>query len=675
MMGIIHYVLFGAAEHRDPHPAFATSIYLQAHRNSATAQANPLLDALNRDRPGRGGSTITVSVFSPAPEPAARAVLPRSEKKTANVPYERRAVVDVVAAHSSDECAERVVNYFNIIERLELDHATSSLSRQEKIEHLIVQMRRLVAGKGEPDAPEVSIVIPVYNQLEYTIACVISLLEHATKLSYEIIIGNDLSTDETKTTFEAVGGVVNCVTHKERSGFIGNCNLSAKHARGRYIVLLNNDTLIIDGWLNELLAPFRRFNNVGFVGSKLLMADGRLQEAGGIIWKDGSGWNFGRNADALSPEFNYTKDVDYCSGASIAIPAKTWNELKGFDERYRPAYFDDADIAFAIRAKGMRTLYAPASVLIHHEGISHGTDTTKGIKAYQVQNHKKFVSKWAKVLKTENFPNGESVYLARDRSRKRPHMLMIDHYVPQFDRDAGSRLMYEHCKMFVDAGFKITFWPDNLFNDKPYVRILQDLEVEVIYGGEYMNKFSEWIAKTGAHIDYAFLSRAHVSEKYIDAIKANSRAKVLFCGHDLHVWRLQKEYSITKNEELLKEIDYWGKAERQMWEASDVIYYPAIEERDYVGREMPKKISRLMCVYIYADEELAAMREQIESRPVISAQTLLFVAGFRHRPNVDAANWLVREILPRVKDKVPDVSCFLSDQTHHPRLWPYRTRT
>ena len=233
MVGVIHYVLFGASEHRDPHPAFATSIYLQKHSDFAIARTNPLLDALNRDRPGRGGSTTPITMTSSAPAAMTRAAPPRSEAKTAAIPSERRAVSEVIAAHSSDDCARRVVGYFNIIERLELDSPTSSLSRQEKIEHLVAHMRSLAADKNALDAPEVTIIIPVYNQIEYTLACVISLLEHATKLRYEIIIGNDISTDETRATFEAVGGIVSCITHDENGGFITNCNLSAKHARGK----------------------------------------------------------------------------------------------------------------------------------------------------------------------------------------------------------------------------------------------------------------------------------------------------------------------------------------------------------------------------------------------------------------------------------------------------------
>ena len=131
----------------------------------------------------------------------------------------------------------------------------------------------------------------------------------------------------TAAVFGAIGGVVRCLTQEANQGFIGNCNLAAREARGRHIVLLNNDTFVLEGWLDELLLPFERFSGVGLTGSKLLMPDGTLQEAGGIIWHDGSGWNFGRNQDPTLPEFNYVKDVDYLSGASIAAPKAVWDAV------------------------------------------------------------------------------------------------------------------------------------------------------------------------------------------------------------------------------------------------------------------------------------------------------------------------------------------------------------
>jgi GT2 family glycosyltransferase/glycosyltransferase involved in cell wall biosynthesis len=552
------------------------------------------------------------------------------------------------------DTAKRVLGYFDIIEEL---GAAADQSRLELLTSHVDRMQLLSQAANDGRPVEATVVIPAFEHVEYTIASVISLLEHPSASRYEIIIGNNVSSDETAAVFEAVGGVLRCITHQANEGFIRNCNLSARHASGRYVVLLNNDTLILDHWLDELLAPFGRFNGVGLVGSKLLMADGSLQEAGGIIWRDASGWNFGRGQDPTLPQFNYIKDVDYVSGAAIAIPAALWDEIGGFDERYVPAYFDDSDLAFTLRDKGWRTLYAPASQVIHHEGISHGTDETTGTKAYQAINRDKFTAKWQAILTSDHYANGEQVFLARDRSGNRRHILVVDHYIPQFDRDAGSRTIFSYVKMFVDGGLQVSFWPDNLYRDREYLKALQDLGVEVLYGPHFVGRFPEWIKQNGAYLDYAFLSRAHVSRNYIDGLKEFSQAKILYYGHDLPYERLEGEYKLTGKAAVKQEIEYWREAEMEIWRKSDVIYYPAPDEVEAVRQAMPDKIVRALSIYVYPDNEIEEARL---GRERSGPPTVMFVAGFRHRPNVDAAVWFVREVLPLVRLKRPEIHTILA---------------
>ncbi|HLY57279.1 MAG TPA: glycosyltransferase [Stellaceae bacterium] len=664
---LLHYVRYGAAERRDPHPAFVTEAYIRRNPECTNVAAGPLAHALVRYRPGSGRPLETATPLRKRLVKA-EAAQPAPTQRFLGIPRHRRYLAEIVAGESDDESARRIVGYFDIIEALGADGGRDVAGRQGTLAALVERMQLLSAQANDDRPVEASVIIPAYNHVEYTIAAVLAVLEHKSNCRFEIIIGNNISADETREVFEAVGGILRCVTHAVNGGFIRNCNLSALHATGSYIALLNNDTLVFDHWLDELLAPFARFHNVGFVGSKLLMGDGALQEAGAIMWRDASGWNFGRNKDSTLPEFNYAKDTDWVSGASIAIPKSVWDENGGFDERYVPAYFDDSDLAFSLRAKGYRSIYSPTSVLVHHEGITHGTDTSSGIKAYQLENQRKFVEKWQHVLAAENFESGEELFLARDKSGAKPHILIADHYVPQFDKDAGSRSIYEYCAMFADAGFQVSFWPDNLYYDRSYVRALQAMGIEVLYGSQHVGQFPAWIEQNGRYLDYVLLSRPHVSQKYIHECRQHSPAKIIYFGHDLHYARLEKEYAVTGNREIPAEIDYWRALETEMWENSDLILYPAEDEVEAVAAQVPDKLVRRVTLYMYPDSEIEAVRSQLRQQTGAAAPSLLFVGGYRHRPNVDAALWLVRQVLPLVKRRYPELVTMLAGSFPPPEV-------
>lgn len=508
------------------------------------------------------------------------------------------------------------------------------------------------AHRGRPAA---SIIVPVYNNFLDTMLCLTAVLELKDAPSFEIIVADDGSSDATAEVVSSIGGVVRHLRQPENLGFLGNCNAAAETAQGSTIILLNNDTLVLPGWLDGLLAPFERAELVGFVGSKLINWDGTLQEAGGIFWEDGSAWNFGRGQDALAPEFNYLKDVDYCSGASIAVPAALWRKLGGFDPQYSPAYCEDSDLAFRVRAAGYRTLYNPQSEVVHHEGRSHGRDTNSGIKAHQVTNQERLRERWSEVLERDHFPNAHNVLEARDRSRNMIHVLVIDHYVPQWDQDAGSRTIYQYLEIFMDLGFQVTFWPDNLYRDPVYTPALQAMGIEVIYGPRFHHGFEDFIRDRSDLYDAVFVSRPHVADRYLSLLRKHSRARILYYGHDLHFRRMEASRQLGVSVDP-RTIEDMRDMELRVCRDCDVIFYPDPAEVKIIANEVePDRSVIANPVFVYDDTELEAAKRRIASIPNREGNRLLFVGGFNHSPNREGIAWFVNDVLPLIADRVPEV--------------------
>lgn len=483
--------------------------------------------------------------------------------------------------------------------------------------------------------PKVSIIIPVYNQIHYTYACLVSILENTEGFDYEIIIADDVSTDATKEIDKFVSGLV-IARNESNQGFLKNCNNAAKKARGEYIFFLNNDTTVEKDWLPPLIRLIESDKSIGMVGSKLIYPDGRLQEAGGIIWSDGSGWNYGRCDDPNKPEYNYVRDVDYISGAAIMLSRKLWEDIGGFDERYAPAYCEDSDLAFEVRKRGLRVVYQPLSVVIHFEGVSNGTDVNgTGLKRYQVENNKKLQEKWSEEFKNQYDNVGvPNAFRARERSRGKKVILFVDHYVPTFDKDAGSKTTFQYIKMFIERGYVVKFLPDNFAKSEPYTSILEQMGVEVLYGNEMRTNIFEWIENNRSNIDIAYLNRPHIATKYIDFIKEKTNIKVIYYGHDLHFLRERREYELTGDVERKNASAYWKSMELDLMRKASISYYPSNVEVDYIHTFDKKINAKAITAYVF--EKFG----NIDYNPDIR-EGVLFVGGFSHPPNADALKYFL----------------------------------
>lgn len=553
-------------------------------------------------------------------------VLPVGSKKRKFLSYTKKSLLHPIKStklYLSEEGRNKIQGDFNIGSGY-LEHGVLEFSIEEK--------------------PKVSIIIPVYNQIHYTYACLLSILKNTKNISYEVVVADDCSDDATKD-LERYTKNVRIIHWEKNLGFLKSCNEAAKATKGQYLLFLNNDTEVCENWLRSLVDLIESNSQIGMVGSKLVYPDGKLQEAGGILWSDGSGWNYGRGDDPTKEEYNYVREVDYLSGASILLPKNLWEEIGGFDERYAPAYCEDSDLAFSVRKKGLQVVYQPLSVVVHHEGISHGKDEETGIKAYQVENTKKLVEKWKDEFEKQYPPDPQAnLFLAKERAGKKKFILFVDHYVPRFDQDAGSKTTFQYLKLFLQKGFIVKFITDNYLKEEPYTTQLQQMGIEVLYGAQYESGIWDWIQQHKDFIQFAYLNRPHIASKYVDYLRDYTQIKLIYYGHDLHFLREYREYKLTGDEEKRKFADSIKLMELALLSKMDISYYPSVIEIkaiEVIDASLAVKAIRPYIFEHFSEEHIFA--EDMEKR-----KGMLFVGGFTHLPNKDAMLWFCKEIYPLI---------------------------
>lgn len=585
------------------------------------------------------------------PEAARPPAADLAEVRTSEPPYARRKHAGLRAFLTAEFGDGAAADMLLRIDRYRLPvdtgagraAASIACSDDDARAWVVALARRAAQRPADDSAPDVSIVVPVFNQLPFTLACLDALIAHESRFRFEVLIGDDASTDGTPRAFaEPIAGV-HYLRHAGNLGFVRNCNATARLARGRHVVMLNNDALVLPGWLDEMIGVLEANPGVGLVGSKLVYPDGRLQECGGIVWRDGSAWNFGRLDDPRKPEYNYLRGADFVSGASIALPAALWRKLGGFDELFVPAYAEDVDLAFRVRAAGLHTLVQPLSQVLHFEGISAGTDLGQGMKAHQVGNLVKLHQRWEQKLSFHR-PNGELPEMEKERDSWR-RLLFIDHCTLTPNEDAGSLVAFEIMTSFRRHGYKVTFIPeDNFAHMGEDTRVLQRLGVEAIYHPAY-SRMEQFLAARDDAFDVVVLHRFTVGDRHLAVLREKyPGARFVFLACDLHYLREQREAELSGDALARKRAQQTRQRELAVMGGSDAVIVYSEAEQEIVRAELPQaQVSLFPLVH----DPVA------DPAPLERREGVCFVGGYRHPPNADAIRWFVDQVWPLVHARCP----------------------
>jgi GT2 family glycosyltransferase len=489
------------------------------------------------------------------------------------------------------------------------------------------------------EPPRVTIVIPVHGHWSVTEACLNSLEKTEARWRARLVVVDDASPDDTLEHLRRFDWIT-VIALSTNVGYTVACNVGAADAGTDYVLMLNNDTEPLPGFLDALVELADADPSIGIVGSRLIYPDGRLQEAGGIVWSDSTAENYGRGRSPDGAEYLHVRDVDYCSGASILIRTNFFRAVGGYDERYAPAYFEDSDLAFAARAGGLRVVYQPKSVVIHHEGASNGTSGGSGVKRHQMLNRPKFREKWRFELQAQADPATLPLRVAARRDPRRA-ILYIDHQILTPERDSGSRRGTEFLRVLRGLEYEVVFAAEN---GDPFSEDADRLRQEGTMVLGHARAIKAFVDEEGEWLDCAFVARAHVAREWHSWLaKRHPAIPVVFDTVDLHHVRERRLADLTGSTQAMKQARLTEAVEMGLVRDCAATLVVSEAERDYLLRRAPRA----------AVFTVGNIHRPAQGLPGFAERSgIIFVGSFLHTPNVDGLIWFLDEVWPLLPEDI-----------------------
>lgn len=492
-----HYAVTGAREGRDPSPWFSTSAYLQQHPELAGADVNALH---HFETVGRHGAQSL-----PAASAALRAfdALARQAEGSGGGNGTAPPTQPAVRAESAEAASAALKERFRADSEMALGRFLADPAARIALPTCL--------------EPEVSVVLVLHNQAGLSFRGLQALSHALDGVPCEVILVDNASTDRTADLLERVDGA-RVLPQSENLHFLRGANLGARQARGRALLFLNNDAELQPGSVRAAQRLLERQHDVGAVGGKILLLDGTLQEAGSIVWRDGSCAGYGRGQDPTDPAYAFRRDVDYCSGAFLMVRRSLFESLSGFDPLFAPAYYEDADLCMRLRAAGHRVVYEPAVRLVHFE---FGSSSSRAQAARLMAQHQQlFVKRHAKALADFHWAHADGELRARTRAPGRPRVLVIDDRIPDPREGAGYPRARDIVNALHAAGAVLTHYPlARADHDAARTADLLPAELEQVTGAR-RPALGDFLRQRIDQFDMVFVSRPHNMRALRQACKA-----------------------------------------------------------------------------------------------------------------------------------------------------------
>jgi len=488
--------------------------------------------------------------------------------------------------------------------------------------------------------PKVTILLILWNQAELTLAC-LEALKKQDDGTWEILIIDNGSSDETHELLSTIEGV-RIVYNEDNVGFLRAVNQGAFQSNGKYLLLLNNDAVVHEGSISQAIKTIESAPDIGAVGGRVILPNGLLQEAGSIVWREGTCLGYARNCQ---PEDNcamFMRDVDYCSGVFLLTKTELFRDMGGFDPCYVPAYYEESDYCIRLWKRGLRVVYDPFVVLDHYEFGSSST-SDKAMQLMQV-NQLKFYKAHKEFLADHYVMDEKNILAARMRNHYKGKVLVIDDRVPMHKLGAGYPRANSVLNMLVDEQWFVTFYPLQHISDdwrEVYESIPNTIEVMLNSGRDNLEHFLE---ARKDYYDVIFISRPInmrvVQEIYnkrpdlFDNTKVIYDAEALWATREIMVNKLRGNVmqEDEKKNLIAEEVNLAG--------FSDSVLAVTHNEANYFIQ------SGFKDVHILGH----ALEVKKTSNEFDARKDILFVGAMADdgSPNVDSVMWFIREILPLI---------------------------